>query len=309
MIACKQLVLHVGLPKTGTTALQKWFRQHRPELALVGIDYPEHFGHQDDKHSFLVGELRNNPMIPTLKNIVSKSTCETILFSNEGLSNHFYDFHPDALQAFRDLSQDIEINIVFVTRPVDAWLKSYHKQCVLNPNNGSSDLWGTSLHIDEIKDHPRIKQLLDHNTLLADMKRNYGAQATHHIRFDDTNWFSSILEILGINHLRTHPLPNINDSLPDWAIEMMRQVNSYVASNQNRQVFKRLLQDFLSTNHTIMTETAQTILYDTFSNIDLAVLEHIVVSEGEDGKKVGKTKSLEFEKFTTFVRLIVEGAL
>lgn len=37
-----RIVVHGGMPKTGSSALQRWLLNHREELASVGVHYPEH---------------------------------------------------------------------------------------------------------------------------------------------------------------------------------------------------------------------------------------------------------------------------
>jgi len=297
----KKLYLHVGLPKTGTTALQKWFRQHQDDLSLAGIQYPDQFGHNGDKHSFMIDELRNNSKIPRINKIVTNANCSTLFLSNEGLSNHLYDFDPIALKNFRELTKDMVITIILVTRPKEAWLRSYHKQCVLNPNIGASDLWGTSLRASELVDHPRIKRLLNYERLLDDMKTEYGAHSTFHIRYNEPYWFELILDELGVGHLSTHPLTSINVSLPDWAIEMMRQVNSYISSNQGRLAWKRVLQEFLKTNHTIMTASNQEEPQTSVFGIDTSVLKRIAVYETNTSPSSINSLHREFTRFVYFV--------
>ncbi|MGD1852109.1 MAG: hypothetical protein ACFCBU_16490 [Cyanophyceae cyanobacterium] len=52
-----EVIVHIGMPKTGTTALQRTLAYNRDQLRDSGILYPEGFIYKDD-HKELVGALR-----------------------------------------------------------------------------------------------------------------------------------------------------------------------------------------------------------------------------------------------------------
>jgi len=247
------LWLHVGIPKTSTTSFQSWMRENAAELLKFRLSYPPLFGQGNDKHNFLVGALRQNKELHALKQLLENTNSQHVLLSDEGLSNHLDDFDPNALERFRQLTENWTVKIILMSREAESWTRSYHKQCVLNPDNGASPLWGTSDTVEEISSHPRIIRLLDRDSLAADLQRAFGAQEVHHFEHEDPNWFQTCLDLFGVKIIDGAELPRSNQSLPDWAIEVLRRVNTSTGNQALRNSWKIALQDFLSTNHTILT--------------------------------------------------------
>ena len=287
-----RIFLHVGLPKTATSSLQRWFRDHRDELVRSGISYPDHFGPSDDKHSFLVTELlvRTSPTSVELDLI--REPVGSILYSSEGLSNHLYDFDPEALSAFRTATDGIHIVLLLATRQPEDWLRSYYRQCVLNPRWTEFDLWGTDLTLDEVRTHPRIRALLNYEQLRADLAKAFGARSIIDIDFDQPDWFPDLLDKLGLAHLKTQPLPFVNDAIPTWAVETMRQVNHLVPSSDGRIGWKQVLQEFLSSSNTILAESVANF---PPRSITPDVLDRISLPEGSSAS--------ELSAFADFVRV------
>ncbi|MEM9770727.1 MAG: hypothetical protein AAF889_03855, partial [Cyanobacteria bacterium P01_D01_bin.73] len=60
-----EIIVHIGMPKTGTTALQKSLAHSRELLKDNGILYPEGFLYEDE-HRELVGGLRSRKNLPRL---------------------------------------------------------------------------------------------------------------------------------------------------------------------------------------------------------------------------------------------------
>jgi len=253
MSGIKTLWLHVGIPKTSTTAFQAWMRDHSDALKKRGLIYPPLFGAGNDKHNFLVGDLRRGSDLGTLEALLSETHAPSILLSDEGLSNHLDDFDAEALARFQNLTRDIEVKIILVTREAESWIRSYHKQCVLNPNNGASPLWGTGLSVSEISSHPRIERLLDTKKLAQDLATAFGAADVHKFEYENENWFQTSLKTMGVTMSDAAFLPQTNQSLPDWAIEILRRVNLLTEDRSDRTAWKRALQAYLQTNHTILT--------------------------------------------------------
>ena len=201
--------------------------------------------------------LLGGPAPLRMGEILSQNPARTVILSNEGLSNHFYDFDSKKLEQFRAETDGFETVLIFVTRGAEGWLPSFHKQCVLNPRNGASDLWGTSLTLDEIRTHPRVRALLDQDRILAEMMRGYGATVAWRLEFDDPGWFEALLERLGLNGAAFPPLPKTNVSIPDWAIEVMRQINWLCPDDEGvRIAWMRAFRDYLRTDNFMLVHMA-----------------------------------------------------
>lgn len=267
----KRLFLHIGLPKTGSTSMQKWFFDHKDALQSSGCTYPTDPPLQLYKQGYVAATLRGREGVATFERALCTATSPDVLLSNEGLANHFHDFDPDTLAQFRTLTANMSVHLIGFHRAPDRWLRSYHRQAVLNPRNNASDLWGTTLSVGEIRTHIRVRRLLDHDRLAQDMADGFGAQAVHMFDFDKADAFARMLSVMGQSHLAHLPLPRINETVPDWAITLMRHINTQEADNPARQVWKGLLFHFLDSNHTELRNDARRLTPQdlTLLNLDL----------------------------------------
>ena len=68
----KKVILHIGLPKTGTTALQHWCCQNRQNMRRAGVDYPEQVEALTPRHQFVVNEIRAGKF-PIMKEVLARS--------------------------------------------------------------------------------------------------------------------------------------------------------------------------------------------------------------------------------------------
>jgi hypothetical protein len=293
----RELILHVGLPKTGTTALQKWFYDHRHALASLGLFYPDLHPIGEYKHAFLVPALRSN-QLEQLRKLLLQNDSPVIFLSNEGLSNHFYDFDSEALASFREMTAGFKKKVILVTRQAGPWLKSYHKQCVINPDNGASELWGTSLLREELVAHPRIRNLMDHARLTHDMMAGYAAERVIHLEYED-DWFASILEHLGISSRAFGPLPRVNDSMPDWAIEVMRCLNKQKLKAEDNTAWKSALQHHLASSNTKMIAAVRSDSKAEISRLDLRLLQTILDSDYFTANGTARHEAELFQRFLT----------
>lgn len=91
----KTIYLHIGTPKTGTSALQKFFLDNRIELKNRGISYPKHALGEYDISSGNGQEIINiglkdgvEKARAYLDKLVGKSDSESVLISTEAFYNH-----------------------------------------------------------------------------------------------------------------------------------------------------------------------------------------------------------------------------
>jgi hypothetical protein len=250
----RRVLLHVGLPKTATSALQRWLHSNGSQLEAAGARYPGGAHLSGDKHQFMVGQLRNRG-IASLEGLLAERRQETVLLSSEGLSNHFYDFREEALERFREDTSAHRVEVVMLVRQPERWLHSYHKQCVINPVNGASELWGTSMTERELADHPRIRKLMDIRQLSSDIARGFGARQMHILNFEE-DWFSDFLGLLSLDPGKCPPLPRVNESPPGWAVEILRCLNGLGLPKQRADYWRSLLGSATRSTHLELTSPA-----------------------------------------------------
>lgn len=249
-----RIVFHAGLAKTRTTSLQWWFKKNRDRLGRAGVAYPERYGGflYNTKHSFLVQRLYRHHQIDEISyDLEQHRQSETILYSEEGVTNHLYDFNEKALASFRSVTADVDTQLIYVSRKPESWLRSYYRQCVIVPNNGASELWGTSLTLEEIRTQPRIIALMNLEQLRADIRLKLGIEKITEINFEDPDWFRKILREIDAEELHSE-LPHINETLPEWLIEVFRQANGLSPELMSWKAWRVAAQKFLRTSNTVL---------------------------------------------------------
>lgn len=138
------IVIHIGLPKTGTTSIQRFLRDNAEALRARSIDYPvvgrERVGADTDsyqlKHSHLAGEVRGGARlakkgeqaIAALVEHIGKTGCRTTVLSAEG----FFKAPQARIEAFKQALSGVEsdFRIVMVIRElIDAAPSGYAQTC------------------------------------------------------------------------------------------------------------------------------------------------------------------------------------
>lgn len=256
----RNLFLHVGLPKTGTTALQKWFFDNHDVLAARGVSYPLVPEMQNYKQGYIVQDLAWKPDISRIEQAIDTYPTGDLLFSNEGLSNHVYDFRKENLELFHALTQPFRIVLIVVEREPETWLRSYYRQAVLNPYNPktkASSVWGTDKTLEGIRSHIRIRRLLDLPRLVDKMTAALHAAEVIRLRYETPDLLGETLAAMGLTDLPDAKLERINESVPNWVISFMRHINEHEVINRKREAWKAVLYRFLDTNHTVLRDASR----------------------------------------------------
>jgi hypothetical protein len=132
------LYLHIGTNKTGTSAIQRFFNQHRDALRQHGLLYPV-TGCSGNAHyafSALLGFDHSKPrpidtsapalcdMRSKLEREIENSSCSHVLMSSE-------DFVlPRAVTPVRNFLKDFNVRVVVYLRRHDGWWESAYNQAV-----------------------------------------------------------------------------------------------------------------------------------------------------------------------------------
>jgi hypothetical protein len=258
----RKLLLHAGLPKTGSSALQQWCFVNREKLQTHGFRYLDVFEEEIvPKHQYAVAELRAGDFPLTARQLALAGE-ESLILSSEGFMNQFSFFDPAHLASFRHLLSPFDVSLVIVRREKEPWLRSYYKQCVVNPATGSA-LNATSLPFDEFRllDRPHfIHSLAESPDIMAEA---FGAVETHALRYED-DWFGHWKAILGLNAGEYPDLPYSNISIPDQGVEFIRYLNRAAASPAVRNGIMKAIQHVWPQNHNVLN------FYRTCPDLSLA---------------------------------------
>ncbi len=139
------IFLHIGMDKTGTTAIQSFFNKQRDALKQQGLLYPvtgcngiAHYGLSNalgffhgKKNENNVSDLLN--LAEQLADEIETSELNTILFSSE------FFMIPKPVQPVRAFFSSYDIKIVIYLRRHDSWWESVYNQAV---KTVASPPWG-----------------------------------------------------------------------------------------------------------------------------------------------------------------------
>lgn len=135
----KNLILHIGTGKTGTTSIQHLLtvnrqqlrEQHQIDYLEFGLDIqPQQFGGEVGTHGDLVrwASTDNHRRLNALGRQIDKSTCDTVVISSE---NFYHQLNPAQVQSLADaIGPGHRVQVLCYVRRQDDYMESAWKQQV-----------------------------------------------------------------------------------------------------------------------------------------------------------------------------------
>lgn len=274
-----RVVLHIGMPKTGSSAMQEFLELNRLALLKMGIWYPD-IGIERGRgvrsnrcsgHSILINRHVHNRgaigriLAAQLKTLPYK--VHTVILSAENIfSDRFlYDLEDKDKNVVALTTKIIDsidhgnIEVMTALRRQDDWFASYFREVTANPFNKMFDSTRTFWC--------KLNQLglFDYDAITDQISKN-GNVTKHHIvsagamraAGGSIPWISSVLDIEG-NPTIQFDVPRINDSFSD-------------AIAANLLMLKRLNMDRATTSEVFLNVT---------SNPSLKASSFELISSGE----------------------------
>lgn len=173
-MASNRLVLHIGLRKTGTSAIQSFLAQNRAALRLFGVRYPQALlvpqgqdagpKHQHVRQAIAGGEALAAQMREAVAERARQSRI-TVL-SAEELS----DPDPAIAAALAPLSGEFDIRVVVYLRRQDEWALSTYRQAVMDRDPAAAA--GLLPWVSR----PEVLARLDYDALLQPWEAAFGQE-------------------------------------------------------------------------------------------------------------------------------------
>lgn len=270
----RRLLLHVGLPKTGTSALQRWCHANSGRFLEQGIRYPTPSADTGmPKHQFIVSDLMAGDLSRTAQAIAEGGEEGTVL-TTEGLTNHLYDFRPIGLEKIRGLFDSFHVTVFLVRRKPEDWLRSYHKQCAINPRNAEYS-YGTDLDLDAFRELPRVRKLMNVPNLAQDCAAAFGAREVVTVDYD-SDWLARFLGLCGYTPSEKVELEATNESVPDWLFEAVLRINRQPFDDKARIAWLGTLQRFANSPHIgLRKHEATAASHDLWRELDPGLIDRI----------------------------------
>jgi hypothetical protein len=267
MIRKPRLVLHIGMHKTGSTSLQRFFVRNRILLRALGIHYPKATGadgrrlpkHNDIFLAVSHEMAHKGAPHPTLGPSAARireverhlHPGRVTLLSAEGLSGQ----KPGFAKALAPLAEAADVRVVCFLRRQDDWIKSFYKQMVLSREVRETRTF------DEFLALPRTHRHLDYAKILRWWANAFGSENIRVLIYPPRQ--SILIDFLTAAELplmlRHFPYSDCkqNISLPSSYIERVRLAN---LTNQPLP-----LPDDSDNNKTIMSEASLRALLESCS--------------------------------------------
>lgn len=211
----KKILLHIGPPKTGSSAIQKCFSDNRNALLESGIFYPAHLtdangissGHQEtilspnDRGEFVIDRAKIAQVIAQF----TASPAHTMVLSSEA-------FFRRAGNLVRILP-NCEV-IAFVRNPID-FIESQYNQSVKRHMNASKIELPSKLGVGQIK---ALTELLEENESKTFHLHTY-------LRGEDI--IDKFASLVGVHKSLTKPKNQVNSSYTHEALQFKRMINTF----------------------------------------------------------------------------------
>ncbi len=228
----KKIILHAGLHRTGTTALQNAASESRGELVKRGVLFPKGCNLYPDQHSSIAFDLKSgddDKVIQRLKEIEATAEelgCDKILLSGE----EFCDVNAELLSKFNSMCF-APVTVFLTFRNYAEWFSSQIRY--------QSNFVPGFLFFDAMNQVVK----LNYSSIIDVFSSAFGAEAVNALNFNDlkqnlvTNAFKAMLAVEG---LATNNYPTINASLPFGASSLTSMLATDFTPLERLKVIKRL---------------------------------------------------------------------
>lgn len=152
-----KLVIHIGRPKTGSTALQRFLFESKPQLRKLGVLYPIAGNYQNASHLYAyayeaqmrkaanLAEINGELLFEEMKAEAQRANAHTIVLSSE----NFWFIDPTRLPA--TLDEDFEVSILaYVRRQDSVMISSFCEEVKRGIERLDSDLEVYAMNPDRI---------------------------------------------------------------------------------------------------------------------------------------------------------------
>nr|WP_268820433.1 sulfotransferase family protein [Paraglaciecola sp. G1-23] len=228
-----KLILHVGTPKTGTTSLQTYLDKKQRKLRAKGVLYPHNLetlpNPDTPKHQWFEKNLVNihlENFAANFQNIIAqvKPETHTIILSSEGIYNYWWDFSESSKDLLSQMTSLFDIQVWVWFREPLAFIESYYKQCIRNPQVASNPCYGKDLSLAQMLDIEWFAQHLDYQRFVDECQNVFG---TGNIRVFDYRGdvVQQVSEFFGLSTPHDNPTPRKNISLNAATADMIRVIN------------------------------------------------------------------------------------
>jgi len=210
-----RLIIHGGIHRTGSTALQKFLSGNRQLLARHGITYPfDTANHQRIAWDIFAGRLPGPKLVSLLQEATAGGDNQALLLSGEDFS-----IHKD-LTWLKPVSAAFQVEAHFYLRRQDIWLMSWYNQHVKWPFDRRKSKLSPDEFLQTLDDYHWI----DYSWLAQTWAAAIGADNVRlHVFEEGTNVIADFCRHIGVVLDDKHrPAQSENESLPPQVLDFVR---------------------------------------------------------------------------------------
>jgi hypothetical protein len=236
-----KLVLHIGVHKTGSTAIQYFMAEKRALLANGGLLYPSAYVVNAGHHELawaLAHRRRKGSTTVTAEEIVraildeaEMTGAETIVLSSEAFERLKSPETETLKVLFGGMTAEI---IVYLRRQDDALLSIYNQRVKSSANRYCGTL-------DQLAANSKVISRLDYRALIQRWAEVFGSDALRvkiydQSRFPEGNVIPDFLASLGVAVEWTDQNKQINQSIDPLSTEIIRRLNRRDIPEKDRSI-------------------------------------------------------------------------
>ena len=247
-----RIILHIGVYKTGTTAVQNFLTRNRSALAKRGVLYPESFTKFDAHHplpwALGVGHrakelsVRPDEVVRAILQEADSAGADTVILSSEEFINLEA---AERLPALKRLFAGHAVEILIYLRRQDSLLLSTYGQHVR-----MYSIRFTGTISDFLLKHSNFLNKYNYWGTLQRWAKVFGSDAMHvklydQARFPEGDIVGDFADTLGIglDGCDGRKVNGINRNLSDLGLEVLRRLNAMPLDEATHQRFIRMLEE------------------------------------------------------------------
>lgn len=302
--ASKKIFVHIGTPKTGTTALQTFFANHTDLLAKNNIVYPT-AGRRRNQHFYLAIPRVNDKKLveqvwQSLYDELNTTQWDTAVISSERFSRENPSEIFKALESF-----NAEIHIVLFLRERKALLSSHYRTLI---KSGSRVCCSADAFIPFCLDRSDV---FDYDALITRWCHLFGSNNVHVLSYDHVvsaeNSVTAFLDIMAAHGV---PCPlfsmeelglRVHETQPDITLDLLLRTNQWHYADFPywkiiRNLFdvsgKLSIDSKLTTSNMQFTDEGQSLLDEKMAELGTGFLSYFS-AEAQEVYRVNQTKAIE----------------
>ena len=227
------IIIHPGLPETGTRAIQLYFQSTYKGYQRRQVTYPLDTDPDQFSHSWLSKSLRDGN-VAVLSHYLKRTPLgvKTLIFSDENLYVEAPLFSDKTREKLKLLLAPYSVRIVVSQCELAQWKKSFYLQSLKKKRSasqlGASRLWGTPMSYKEFFEDDLVLQLTDRNARIADIADLFDAQSTEVVTMrTGQDIVPDFCNAAGLRYFDKAPPALANISMTDLDGEIQRQANGF----------------------------------------------------------------------------------